>query len=132
MMDVAVPANVRIGLQQDDIARMAWTISAAEAIELARRGEIVAVDLRETGERLRHGVIPGSLHAPYGDLQQNILPGGMLRELASITERRIAFYCAFGERSAMAAQAAQLGGFGAVCHLEGGIDAWKKAGGATQ
>ena len=38
------------------------------------------------------------------------------------------FYCAFGERSAMAVQAAQDAGLTAS-HIEGGIDAWKKAGG---
>jgi rhodanese-related sulfurtransferase len=40
------------------------------------------------------------------------------------------FYCAFGERSAMAVQAAQDAGLAGACHIQGGIDAWKKAGGA--
>jgi len=39
------------------------------------------------------------------------------------------FYCAFGERSAMAVQAAQDAGLSSACHIEGGIDAWKKASG---
>ena len=34
-------------------------------------------------EREKHGVIPGSLHAPYPDLQENIGAGGMLHELAA-------------------------------------------------
>jgi rhodanese-related sulfurtransferase len=53
----------------------------------------------------------------------------MLNELASATGRRIVFYCAFGERSAMAVQAAQDAGLATACHLHGGIDAWRKAGG---
>ena len=52
----------------------------------------------------------------------------MLQELAAATGKRIVFYCAFGERSAMAVQAAQDAGTTA-CHIQGGIDAWKKAGG---
>jgi len=40
------------------------------------------------------------------------------------------FYCAFGERSAMAVQAAQDAGITAACHIEGGLNAWKRAGGA--
>ena len=40
------------------------------------------------------------------------------------------FYCAFGERSAMAVQAAQDAGMGTACHIHGGIDAWKKAAGS--
>jgi rhodanese-related sulfurtransferase len=31
----------------------------------------------------------------------------------------------------MAVQAAQGAGIAAACHIEGGIDAWKKAGGPT-
>jgi len=37
------------------------------------------------------------------------------------------FYCAFGERSAMAVQAAQDAGIAGACHIEGGLDGWKKA-----
>ena len=96
---------------------------------LRGRSDVAIVDLREKGERDRHGVIPGSLHAPYPDLQENISAGGMLQELATATSKRILFYCAFGERSAMAVQAAQDAGLKTACHIEGGIDAWKKANG---
>ena len=51
----------------------------------------------------------------------------MLHELASATNKRLVFYCAFGERSAMAVQAAQDAGLATACHIHGGIDAWKKA-----
>jgi rhodanese-related sulfurtransferase len=54
----------------------------------------------------------------------------MLRELARVGDKRIVFYCAFGERSAMAVQAAQDAGMISALHIEGGIDAWKRAGGA--
>jgi rhodanese-related sulfurtransferase len=129
MMDVAVPANIHIGLHQDEIARKGWAVSAAEALALNGRPDIAIVDLREKGEREKHGTIPGSLHAPYPDLQENISTGGMLHELAEATGKRIVFYCAFGERSAMAVQAAQDAGLASACHIEGGIDAWKKANG---
>jgi rhodanese-related sulfurtransferase len=39
------------------------------------------------------------------------------------------FYCAFGERSAMAVQAAHDAGLDCARHIEGGINAWKKMGG---
>ncbi len=129
MMDVAVPANMRVGLRQEDIARKGWALSAAEAIALCGRPDVAMVDLREQSERDKHGVIPGSLHAPYGDLQENVSAGGMLHELAAATGKRIVFYCAFGERSAMAVQAAQDAGVTSACHIEGGIDAWKRADG---
>jgi rhodanese-related sulfurtransferase len=53
----------------------------------------------------------------------------MLHELADATNRRRVFYCAFGERSAMAVQAAQDAGLATACHIHGGIDAWRKADG---
>ena len=129
MMDVAVPANTQVGLHQDIIASKGWALTAAEAIALPGRSDIALVDLREKSEREKHGVIPGSLHAPYPDLPQNIGPGGMLQELAAATGKRIVFYCAFGERSAMAVQAAQDAGLNTACHIQGGIAAWKKANG---
>ncbi len=126
MMDVA---NMHVGLHQDEIARKGWAVSAAEAVTLHGRPEIAIIDLREKSERERHGTIPGSLHAPYPDLQENISDGGMLCELAQATGKRIMFCCAFGERSAMAVQAAQDAGLKTACHIQGGIDAWKKANG---
>ena len=129
MMDVAVPANMRVGLAQDEIARRGWALSAREAMALAGRPDVAFVDLRERAEREKHGVIAGSLHAPYPDLPEHVGPGGMLHELAHATGKRILFYCAFGERSAMAVQAAQDAGITSACHIAGGIDAWKKAAG---
>jgi len=129
MMDVAVPANIHVGLRQEEIARKGWALSATEAMALRGAKEVAIVDLREKGEREKHGVIPGSLHAPYPDLVENISAGGMLHELAAATGKRIVFYCAYGERSAMAVQAAQDAGLKTACHIEGGIDAWKKVNG---
>jgi glyoxylase-like metal-dependent hydrolase (beta-lactamase superfamily II)/rhodanese-related sulfurtransferase len=129
MMDVAVPANMRVGYAQEAIAQRGWAVSAQEAMKLVGRPEVALVDLRENNEREKHGVIAGSLHAPYPDLAAHVRRGGMLHELASATGKRVVFYCAFGERSAMAVQAAQDEGLSSACHIQGGIDAWKKASG---
>jgi rhodanese-related sulfurtransferase len=128
-MDVAVPANMRQGLVQAEIARRGWAVSAGDAKGLIGRSDIVLVDLRERSERERHGTIPGSLHVPYPALQENISEGGTLHELAKSTNKRLLFYCAFGERSAMAVQAAQDAGLASAFHIQGGIDAWKKMSG---
>ena len=129
MMDVAVPANMQVGLRQEEIARRGWALSADAAMALRGRTDVALIDLRERSERDKHGVIPGSLHAPYPDLAMQIAPGGMLNEIASATGKRLVFYCAFGERSAMAVQAAQDAGFSSACHIQGGMNAWKLAGG---
>jgi rhodanese-related sulfurtransferase len=122
---------MRVGMSHEEIARRGWAVAAGDAVKLLGRADMILIDLRERREREKHGLIPGSLHAPYPDLADNVRPGGMLHELASATGKRLVFYCAFGERSAMAVQAAQSAGIAAACHIEGGIGAWKKAGGPT-
>ncbi len=127
-MDVAVPANLRVGLPQDEIDARGWSLTAKQARDLIGRPGSVLVDLRDEAERERHGEIPGSVHAPYPRLDENVRAGGLLHELATATGKRLVFYCAFGERSAMAVETAQEAGLTDACHIKGGIDAWKKIG----
>jgi glyoxylase-like metal-dependent hydrolase (beta-lactamase superfamily II)/rhodanese-related sulfurtransferase len=129
MMDVAVPANMHVGLHQDELAKQGLSLNARDAIASLGRPEILLVDLRETSERNKHGMLSGALHAPYGGIEESLQPGGMLREVAAASGRRIVFFCAFGERSAMAVKAAKEAGLANAAHIEGGMDAWKKAGG---
>ena len=132
LMDVVVPANMHVGLHQDELAKLGQALSVNEAIESLGRPDILLVDLRESSERAKHGMLPGALHAPYPSIDESLQPGGMLREVAAATGRRIVFFCAFGERSAMAVTAATNGGLTNTAHIAGGIDAWKKAGGPVQ
>jgi sulfur dioxygenase len=129
MMDVAVPANLKIGLKQEEIARMGLALDCGAGIARVGDPSIILVDLRDDSEREKNGVIPGSVHAPYPDLDENVNPGGMLFELARASGKQLVFYCAYGERSAMAVEAALGAGIENPCHLAGGIDAWKSAGG---
>ena len=132
MMDVAVPANMKVGLHQEEVAARGWAASAAEARALIGQVDIVVIDLRERAERERHGSIAGSLHVPYPGLADSLRAGGTLHALAQSAGKRLLFYCAFGERSAMAVQAAQDAGLAASLHLHGGIAAWKAAGGPVE
>jgi len=129
MMDVAVPANMHVGLHQEELAKQGLALTAQEAIASLGQPEILLVDLREAAERLKHGVVAGALHAPYPSIEESLKPGGMLREVAAASGRRIVFFCAFGERSAMAVAAAKEAGLANAAHVAGGMDAWKKAGG---
>jgi glyoxylase-like metal-dependent hydrolase (beta-lactamase superfamily II)/rhodanese-related sulfurtransferase len=129
MMDVAVPANMHVGLHQEELAKQGLALTARDAIASLGRPDILLVDLRENSERSKHGTISGALHAPYASIGENLQPGGMLREVAAATGRRVVFFCAFGERSAMAVAAAKSAGLANTAHIEGGIDAWKKVGG---
>ncbi len=128
MMDVAVPANLHMGFHQDEVAKRGWALAPSQAMTMIGQRGIVLVDLREPSERKKYGEIPGSVHAPYHDLEDNVKPGGTLHQLG-ISDNRLLFYCAFGERSAMAVQAAQDAGLASARHIQGGLDGWRKAGG---
>jgi len=131
MMDVAVPANLKIGLKQDKLESMGLSLNSGDGPGSLDNPSLIFVDLRDATERAKNGVIPGSVHAPYPDIDEHMNAGGMLHELARSSGRRIVFYCAYGERSAMAVESALDAGLTNICHLAGGIDAWKAAGGPT-
>ena len=132
LMDVAVPANLNVGRGQRDEAHPECALTASDVMRVQGQPEVVLVDLREEAERVRDGVIPGSVHAPYGLLARLVGPGGALRALAERPGHRLVYYCAFGERSAMAVDLSREGGLGDVCHLIGGIAAWREAGGSVE
>ena len=132
MMDVAVPANMQVGLHQEEVAQRGWAATAEQALALIGQPDVVLIDLRERAERERHGSIAGSLHVPYPSLEESTRAGGRLHALARSTGKRLLFYCAYGERSAMAVQAAQDAGLSSSFHLQGGIAAWKAAGGPVE
>jgi sulfur dioxygenase len=127
MMDVAVPANMRIGLAQKAVADKGWTISAEEARDRLDKADVVLIDLREDQERRKQGIIPGSLHVPYPEVAASLKGDGLLQQLAKATGKQLVFYCAFGERSAMAVQAAQAAGLTTARHIHGGMQAWRRA-----
>lgn len=132
MMDVAVPANLAIGLHQDEPAMAGFSLDAAAAIALLGTPGIVFVDLRETEERHRDGAIPSAIHLPYPRLAEALEPGSPFRALASGAADELVFYCAFGERSALALQAAREVGIEHARHLAGGLKAWIEADGPCQ
>jgi glyoxylase-like metal-dependent hydrolase (beta-lactamase superfamily II)/rhodanese-related sulfurtransferase len=128
MMDVAVPANLKMGLSQDELETRGWSLTAQEARDLLGAAGHVFADLRDTEERNHRGVLEGSVHSPYADIDDTVAPGGVLRELIKASGAKLIFYCAYGERSAMAVQVARENGLEAW-NLKGGIDAWKAVGG---
>jgi glyoxylase-like metal-dependent hydrolase (beta-lactamase superfamily II)/rhodanese-related sulfurtransferase len=124
MMDVAVPENQRMGLNIDR-QREVRCVDVAGLISDAD-DRYLMVDLREDGERAKRGVIPNSIHAPYSRLDQH------LEMLSHASGKQIVFYCAAGERSAMAVKLAGGSGVKDCAHLPGGYDAWLQAGGAIR
>ncbi|MGI9525221.1 MAG: MBL fold metallo-hydrolase [Hyphomicrobiaceae bacterium] len=129
MMDVAIPENLNVGLRLD--AQLRVPAMEVEGL-LANWPSIDAqlVDIREEGERQRYGVIPGSMHAPYGRFDQYCGAAGPLAAIAKQTP--VLLYCAVGERSTLAVEIATELGLDNVAHIPGGFKAWKERGGEIE
>jgi rhodanese-related sulfurtransferase len=92
----------------------------------------VVVDLRESEELAATGKIPGSLHVPRGMLEFRADPTSPYHLPELDPAKRVILHCASGGRSALAAATLQDMGYDNVAHLDGGMNAWTEAGGATE
>ncbi len=108
------------------------SLGAKEAIALRDRSDVLFVDLREPDELRDEGKIPGSFHAPRGELEFWVDPDSPYHRPELASARRLVLHCAAGWRSALAAQTLQRMGVPNVCHLRGGLKAWKEAGGTIE
>jgi glyoxylase-like metal-dependent hydrolase (beta-lactamase superfamily II)/rhodanese-related sulfurtransferase len=123
MMDVAVPENLKLGLRLDAQHRVpAVEIEKILAAWPEFDGQLV--DIREEEERRRHGIIPGSIHAPYGRFDQYCGRDGVLASVAK--NARLVLYCAVGERSTLAVEIAGELGLKNVSHMPGGFRSWQQ------
>lgn len=128
MMDVAIPANLAIGYKGDDPTVREGTLDVETARRRFERSEAIFIDLRESCERRRDGIIPRSVHVPYVQLDAALQPGGALSSLAG---KPLILYCAYGERSALALRTLREAGLSDVFHLGGGMVHWRREGGET-
>ena len=107
------------------------TVSVNEAASLVSGDEAILIDVRESKEREADGGITGSVHAARGFLEFHADPEHPMHVDAFASNKRLVLYCATGGRSALAAKTLRDMGFADVCHMAGGISAWKEAGGAV-
>ncbi|MEL0083640.1 MAG: rhodanese-like domain-containing protein [Gammaproteobacteria bacterium] len=108
------------------------TISVEQALELAGQEGVQFVDIRDIRELTREGKIPGAHHAPRGMLEFWVDPESPYHKPLFASGKKFVFYCASGWRSALATRALQEMGLEPVCHIRGGISAWKEAGGTIE
>lgn len=97
-----------------------YRLNVAEAKELIEEGAYV-IDVRESHE-LEKGHLPGVMHIPVNSVfaRREELP----------KDGKLIFVCSVGQRSALACEMAAAGGIEAerLYNIEGGTDAWVKAG----
>ena len=108
------------------------TLSAADAIALHGRDDVVLVDLRDPRELERDGRVPGAFHCPRGMLEFWIDPESPYHKPIFNEDKRFVFFCGAGWRSALSATTAQEMGLRPVAHVEGGFTAWKEAAGPVE
>ena len=108
------------------------TLSAAEAIEAAKRDDVVIVDIRDPREIERDGRIPGAFSCTRGMLEFWIDPQSPYSKPIFQQDKTFIFHCAGGLRSALAAKTAQDMGLKPVAHIGGGFAAWREAGGPVE
>jgi len=102
---------------------------AARAMSLLGDDSVVFVDVREAGELVANGKIPGSVHVPRGVLEYSIDPNHPRHNKIFSSDKTVVFYCAGGGRSILATKLAKDMGVSNPVNLEGGFSAWSKAGG---
>ena len=109
MMDVAVPANMHQGLHQEEVARRGWAFAAEQALGLlGRAGRRADRPARKARARTARRASPAPCTRPTPTCGEH-RRGRRAARAGARPARRLLFYCAFGERSAMAVQAAQDG-----------------------
>ena len=107
-------------------------VTAADAIAMLRREDVVIVDIRDPRELRKEGRIPGSFHAPRGMLEFWVDPESPYHRPIFAEDRTFIIHCARGWRSMLATQLLQRMGLKSVMNLLGGFGAWKDAGGPVE
>jgi rhodanese-related sulfurtransferase len=90
--------------------------------------ETLIVDIRETAELLRDGMIPGAFHAPRGLIEFWVDPESPYHKTVFQEKTSFILYCASGWRSALTTKTLLEMGLKNVKHLKGGFGAWKNSG----
>ena len=103
-------------------------LSAEQVARELSDPQVVLIDLRESEERQKSGVIPGAIHAPRGMLEFYADPTSAYHLPAFDPDKRVILHCAAGSRSALAAVALRELGYARVAHLAQGLKGWAEEG----
>jgi len=115
MMDIAVPENKKMGLSIEKQIELSG-ITYDRFKKLSTNNEVVLIDLRESIEIKNIPSLENSINVPYTSLQEYLK-----KNKEKLKNKTVVFYCAVGERSALAVQASQSYNFRQTYHLAGGL-----------
>jgi len=108
------------------------TVKVEDMIPMVGNPDMVFIDLRDSAEIARDGMIPGAVHVGRGMLEFAVDPTSPYHNPVFSSGKTLSFYCASGGRSALAADTAQQMGVKNLAHLGGGFKAWIAAGGVVE
>ena len=109
------------------------SISADDALARRDSGQLVFVDVRDIREVEKSDTIAGSLHAPRGMIEFWFDPKSpYFRDVYGETDKTYVLFCNGNPRSALSAKSLKDMGIANVAQLEGGMPAWREAGGPTE
>lgn len=99
-----------------------------EAARLVGVPDVQFVDIRETAEVAKTGLVAGAVHVPRGLLEFQVDPESPTHNTKLAAGSRLVLYCGSGARSALAAKSLKEMGVENVIHVPGGFSALKEAG----
>jgi rhodanese-related sulfurtransferase len=96
----------------------------------ATAGGAVLIDIRETVNRERDGIVPGSLHIPLTVLEWRVAPDAPSRNphVPARPDTQLILMCDHGYSSVLAAATLVALGFENASDVVGGFAAWQEAG----
>jgi rhodanese-related sulfurtransferase len=96
-------------------------VSSHRAIQLINHEGAIIIDVRDVGEFAANHIAEAR-NIPLKDLDKR------MTELESLKEKNLLLVCASGVRAGQASARLEKQGFTQVSCMEGGIDAWQRAG----
>jgi len=94
-------------------------LTAAEAKQKVDADDVQVIDVRTPGE-YSGGHVPGAINIPHMSV--------VARRSELVPDKQLVFICQVGQRSALACEFAAALGFKELFNVEGGTEAWVKAG----
>ena len=103
-------------------------LSPDEAYEAVGKTEAILVDIRPEGQRAMEGSITGALVVERNVLEWRFDPSSAARLPLARYDLRVIVFCSEGYTSSLAAAALQDLGLSRATDLDGGFQAWRRAG----
>ena len=122
LMDVAVPNNLKLGIDFDK-QKVNNGVEPKEFNKFLSEKNTLVIDLREQTEIDKNGKINNSTTVPFPKISNYL--NANKNELQN---KKILFYCAIGQRSTLAVQISKSYKYNNCLHLIGGLKKWKQKG----